>query len=406
MTPYWRDELRQLAGIESSEGCAISFFFQPSTPQDRSHRGETILVRDLVRDALKNLDRTGEHARARGDLERILAMADQLHNNHSRAKAIFACAEHGLWKEYDLPAAIQSTGLHVNNRFHLTPVVAAVSDDRQATIVLIDRENARILELDGDLVTEKEVLRNELPRRGRSDGFRGYEGGHLERHVDNEAMRHFKEVAERLKEMHVAGRLPVLLVGCRAELWSEIETHFHPYLRQALVARLDLDPTATLEKIREEAFRVLDEQRHNELQGGVREVLGEAQRNGRGSVGLHHVLTSLERGEVQKLFIGRDFSASVVECVHCGHLDTRHVKQCAVCAKPTREADDAVRALLGHALRNSVQILYVADDAQFHAAGNIAALLRFRADQNTPAKTAGSEAGISAAGGTPERAAS
>lgn len=391
MTPYWRDELQTLAAIESPDGCAISFYFQPATPQDRSQRRETIQVKDLVRDALKNLDRTGNHARARADLERILAIADQLHNNHSRAKAIFACAEHDLWKEYDLPPAVGKTTLHVNNRFHLTPIASAVIEVPRATIVLLDRENARILELELDQVTERETIHNELPRRGRSDGFRGYDGGHLERHVDNEAMRHFKEVAERLKGLRTAGQLQPLFVGCRAEVWAEVEPHLHTYVSDSLVSRVDLDPAATTDKIRDEVLLLLEEQRRNEVQGGIHEVLGEAQRNARGSVGLHHVLTSLERGEVQKLFLGRDFNAAIVECGHCGHLDTRRVPKCAVCAQDTREIEDGVRAVLGQALRNSAEIVYVRDDEEFRRAGNIAALLRFRADQNTPAKTATGE---------------
>ncbi|HUR36603.1 MAG TPA: hypothetical protein VM009_02220 [Terriglobales bacterium] len=396
MTPYWRDELKGLAEVESPDGCAISFYFQPATPQDRSHRRDTILVKDLVRDALKSFERTGNHAAARADVERIAAMADELHNNHSRAKAIFACAEHNLWKEFDLPPAVGETALHVNNRFYLTPLASAVIEVPRATIVLLDRENARILDLELDQVTERDALHAELPRRGRSDGFRGYDGGHLERHVENEAMRHFKNVAERLKELNTTGRLQPLLVGCRAELWSEVKTHLHTYVRDSLLARIDVDPTATLDRIREEALRVLEEHRRSEVEGAVREVLGESQRNGRGSIGLHHVIASLERGEVQTLLIGHGFSASVVECTHCGHLDTRRVKQCAVCGKDTRELDDAVRALLGHALKKSVGVIYVnhedsSQPSEFERAGNIAALLRFRADQNTPAKTAASE---------------
>lgn len=391
MTPQWRDELRQLAALESPDGCAISFYFQPATPQDKSHRRETILVKDLVRDALKTLDRTGNQAHARADLERILGLADQIHNNHSRAKAIFACAEHGVWKEFDLPPTVGQTTVHVNNRFHLAPLASAVVNVPRATIALIDRENARILDLELDQITVRDAFHDDLPRRGRGDGFRGYDAGRLERHVDNEAMRHFKKIGDRLKDLHAAGQLHALLVGCRAEVWADIEPHLHTYVRDALVSRLDLDPTTSDDRVREEALRVLAARRRSEIEGGVREVLGEAQRDGRGSVGLHHVITSLERGEVQTLFIGENFTASVVECTHCGHLDIRRVDKCAICGKETREAEDAVRALLGHALKSGVDITYVAqdeDNPEFEIAGNIAALLRFRADQNTPAKVA------------------
>jgi hypothetical protein len=44
-------------------------------------------------------------------------------------------------------------------------------------------------------------------------------------------------------------------------------------------------------------------------------------------------------------------------------------------------------ALIGLALRSGVEILLVNDD-EFAKSGNIGALLRFRADQNTPGKLA------------------
>ena len=48
-----REEIRRLAQVQSTEGGAISFYFQPQTPQNKSHREEAILVKDLVRDALR-----------------------------------------------------------------------------------------------------------------------------------------------------------------------------------------------------------------------------------------------------------------------------------------------------------------------------------------------------------------
>jgi hypothetical protein len=43
---------------------------------------------------------------------------------------------------------------------------------------------------------------------------------------------------------------------------------------------------------------------------------------------------------------------------------------------------------VGHAIRNGIDIVYVANDEQFDQIGRIAALLRFRADQNTSVKAA------------------
>ncbi|HEX8927190.1 MAG TPA: hypothetical protein VF786_15430, partial [Terriglobales bacterium] len=87
-----QDEIRELAAHESAQGCAVTFYYQPSTPKDQSHREEAILVKDLVRSALRNAEKNGRNGCARQDLERIAAMADHLHGNGGRAKAIFADA--------------------------------------------------------------------------------------------------------------------------------------------------------------------------------------------------------------------------------------------------------------------------------------------------------------------------
>ena len=53
-----RDEIRELANFHSPETCALTFYYQPSTPQDRSHRSESILVKDVLRNAFERPRRT------------------------------------------------------------------------------------------------------------------------------------------------------------------------------------------------------------------------------------------------------------------------------------------------------------------------------------------------------------
>ena len=106
-----REELRQLAQIESSESGAISFYFQPQTPQDRSHREEAILAKDLVREALRHAERNGNHHGLREDLKRVLEIAESLHGNHSRGKAILACRDQNIWREIDVPPQLVQSQL-------------------------------------------------------------------------------------------------------------------------------------------------------------------------------------------------------------------------------------------------------------------------------------------------------
>ena len=117
-------------------------------------------------------------------------------------------------------------------------------------------------------------------------------------------------------------------------------------------------------------------------------MIGEAHRNGRGAIGLRRVLRSLEAGEVQTLMLASSFSAPGVKCYHCGHMDYHLAPDCLMCGKPNTELADLGDAIVGHAIRNGLEIVYIGDDEQFDKIGRIAAQLRFRADQNTPAKIA------------------
>jgi len=383
-----REEIRQLAQFESPSGCAISFYFQPHTPQNKSHREEAILIKDLVRDALRKAERNGNDAAMRQDIEKVLEIAEGLHGNHSRGKAIFACREQGIWHEFDVPPRLGRSQITVNSRFHLRPLVDAKSGLPRTCIALVNRKKARIFELQETEITQKLDLEfGPSPAVPRSDGFQGYEAGHRERHVENTTMQHFKMFAESLVLLCNKEKLEALLIGCQDDSWPEIEAQLPTALKQKLRGRFPIDVlSATAEEVRQHANRILTEAKLTERMALVREVMGESQRNGRGALGLKHVLNALERQEVQTLLLVRDFKAEAVECPNCRHLDTRMVKTCAVCGHETRALNDVCDSLVDLALRNGAEIRLVDSDADMEKAGHVAALLRFRADQNTAEK--------------------
>jgi peptide chain release factor subunit 1 len=390
MVPLWREELQKLAEVESAESAAVSFYFQPDIPENRAHRSDVIRVKDVLRDARRELEQSGNNQYVRTALERIAAFAETLHENGTRTKAIFACLEKDVWREFELPAVIGNTQLVINSRFHLQPFAAAVLRAPHCCVLVLDRERARIFDLYLGAFSLREEIVDDVPRRVRTNGFAGYDAGHVERHVDNEVMRHLKRVADRLQEIAVRKEMDAVIIGCRPELWPELEPHLHSYVKQSLIGKVDADPaTVSAQQLKHDAQRILDEHRFHEARALVTEVMGEAQRGGRGALGLRRVIIALERGEVRTVVMGETFSARAVECRSCGHLDTRLVASCAICGQPTRPLEEIADALVGKALRHGAEIVYVDPDPDFESRGNIGALLRFRADQSTPEKLAG-----------------
>ncbi len=384
-----RQDIRELAEFESPQGCALSFYYQPFTPQNKSHREEVILVKDLIRDSLRAAEKHGKNGCARADLERIQELAENLRGNQGRAKAVFACGTGKMWREFDLPPRLSGSSLFLNRRFHLKPLASILDQVPRVCVALVDRSKARLFDASMDEVREREKLESVLPRRARTEGFIGYDARHIERHFDNEARNHFKKVAERLKEAHENGSCEHLIVGCRDEIWPEFEPLLHPYVRERLLGHFSIDlVTASAEQVKAHARRIIADYQDNHRRDLLREVMGQAHRNGRGALGLRRVLRSLETGEVQVLLLGRNFAAHGVECLNCGHLDIRAASDCTVCGHPNLEVEDIGDSLIGAAIRKGIEVVYVADDPEFEKTGNIAALLRFRADQNTPMKLA------------------
>lgn len=390
-----REQLHELAQFEDQGACALSFYFQPTAPRNRAHKEEAILTKDLAREALHRLESKGKSASAHADLDRIVRLSQELRGNGARARAVFACGAHGVWREYDLPAQLSGTQLLVDRHFHLKPLTQLLGAFPSLGIVLVDRHRARMFDLCLGELTEREGFFHPLIRRGRGDGFAGYDAGHAERRVADEARQHFKFVAEFLKDAldkdkdkyNDKGKnkntFERWIVGCQEAHWSQFEPQLHPYVAQKLLGRFSADVAhVSREEIRAQAERIFAEARASRCLEALRETISQARHNARGVTGLRRVLRSLELGEVQTLLLGQSYQAQAVECSGCGHLDAHLVSFCPVCGRETREVVDVGEAILPWVIRHDIELFYVKDDLEFDKVGNIAALLRYRSEHN------------------------
>jgi len=381
-----RDEIRELAAFQADEtkgACALSFYFQPDPPQDRSHRREAIVAKDIIKQALKNAAASGKNGSLHADLDRVLDLATNLRGN-ARATAVFACSAKKFWREFELPPHIGGTHIYLQSRFQLKPLAALLGAQPALCVVMVDRQRARFFDLRLDVLRENGAIVHMLSRSASSYGYNGYEAGHAERRVAEEALQHFKAVSERLRANLEKGTWERLIVGCHDVNWPEFESHFHPYVKQRLIGRFSADvASVSNEEIRDHAGALLKQWIPEQASTKASEALEFAKGNGRGVAGLRRVLQALEGGEVQTIFLTENYSARAVECPHCGHLDAHLIASCVACGHRTRELTDVCDAIIPIAIRRNIELFYLKDHGGLDRAGNIAALLRFRSDQTT-----------------------
>lgn len=384
-----RDEIRELAAFQADEAkgaSALSFYFQPDPPQDRSHRSEAIVAKDVVKQALKSAGAQGKNGSVHADLDRVLEFATNL-RGQARGRAVFACSAQNVWKEYELPPRLETTRIYLQPRFQLRPLAALLGAQPTLCVAVIDRQRARFFDLRLDNLQEGASIVHLLSRSGASYGYNGYEAGHAERRVSEEALQHFKAVAERLRTDLERGIWERLIVGCQDANWGEFESHLHPYVKQRLIGRFSADVASVAnEEIRDRANSELNQWITERGATKVSEAIGFAKANGRGVTGLRRVLQALEGGEVQSLFLADNYSAHAVECPHCGHLNAHMVPTCVACGHGTRELADVCDAIIPMAIRRDIELFCLKNHEDLDRAGNIAALLRFRSDQSKTGK--------------------
>lgn len=391
-----REQIRELAEFQDGKSCAVSFYFQPSTPRNKAHKEDTILIKDLVREALRNLEIRGAEGNekdkkdsARADMDRILRLANELRSNGTHGKAVFACSAQNFWREYEVPASLPGTQLFVDRHFHLKPVASLLGASPLLGVVLVDRHRARIFDLRLGELTEREDLFHSQSRRGRGDGYAGYDGGHAQRRVEDETRQHFKNVAEALKDLLEKGVFEKWILACQDSHRSLLEPQLHSYVSQALIGRFHADLAhATRDEIRSHAQPIVERWQSDRRRDLVDQAMSQARSNARGVTGLRRVLRSLELGEVQTLLLGESLQAHAVECSGCGHIDAHLVSFCPVCGRATQEIVDVGEAILPWVIRRDIETFYVKDDPEFDKVGNIAALLRYRSENVQPISTA------------------
>src|ERR1700690_4333322 len=168
-----RDEIRELAAFQADDKkgeCAVSFYLQPDPPQDRSHRREAIVAKDVVKQALKSAAAQGKNGPLPAALDRVLELAANLRGN-VRGRAVFACSAQNFWKEYELPPHLGGTHIYLQPQFQLKPLAALLGAQPVLCVAMIDRQRARFFDLRLDDLREGGSIIHLLSRSGVSYGY-------------------------------------------------------------------------------------------------------------------------------------------------------------------------------------------------------------------------------------------
>jgi hypothetical protein len=376
--------LRELGGFWTDAGDALSIYFEPSTPSELSHREETTLAKERIQQAIGtigHLQLVGSTT-PRAFVRRAIETIADMEGNHGRAKVIFASARYNLWREFDLPGKF-GVRVDVGQSFTVAPLITQQDNQPRTAILLADRDRTRLLLLEACEITERSDLLAGNAEKIRTTGAR--KSSHIERSKEEPVHKHFSSVGNQLLRSRQRGAFEALLVGCRDELWPEIEAGLGSDLKRILIGRFHVDPgAATAEGVQEKAEKLIARRDRKELHDLAAKAMDEAAADRLGAMGLANVVQSLERNEVRVLLLPDPrarFSEPAWLCPRCGHLDLESGEKCPLCAAQMRRFPRADEALVRKALATGAEIRSLRH-ASAHPENEIGAWLRFRAEHN------------------------
>src|SRR5205085_960940 len=154
----------------------------------------------------------------RSDFDRIrLYFEREFSRDGARGVAVFCAGLDNVWRPLPLTESVPDEA-RVNREFYLTPLVPLVGRGEGALVAVVGRERGDVYRLRGGRLEELVERFDEQPRRHDQGGWAQ---ARMQRHIDNLAEEHMRDVAEELdRQLRRLGH-PRVVVVCSEENRAE-----------------------------------------------------------------------------------------------------------------------------------------------------------------------------------------
>jgi peptide chain release factor subunit 1 len=374
-----RATLRRLAELRPERGKVLSLYLNLDPSEFATPPARSAAIRSLLDEAGRRVREAeglshDERVGLREDLERARRFfrSDQFSAKGAHALALFLCDEEDLFEPLKLPRPVAPRVVIDDSPF-VEPLATLVPSANWC-VLLVNRQVARILCGSDERLEEVETLADDV--HGWHDQG-GWSQARYQRGIEKEAEDHVKRAADAVFRRFQRAPFDRLLVGAPQELASEVEAHLHPYLRERLVGRVQVDVENTSpDEVLQTAVPVIEEDARRREREAL-DRLAEGVSTGRGAVGLDDVLGAINERRVEILLIDDGFDAAGVVCQSCGWIGGDGPERCPVDGGTLERRSDVTENAVELALAQSAEVLVVRDQDDLEGQGGIGAVLRF-----------------------------
>jgi peptide subunit release factor 1 (eRF1) len=373
-------KLRELAVMRPEGARVLSLFLDLDPSEFATPPARQTEIRSLIDDADRALREAGDLPHeARIALKHDIARAEEylLSADLSGAHglALFCSEPVGLFEAIKLPRPVPSRAVIDDSPF-VEPLAEMSTRDSWA-ILLVNRQLARMFRGTREHLEELPPVEDEVSRRHDQGGW---SQARFQRSVDKEAQDHLKNTADQVFRRFQRVPFDRLLLGGPEEILGDMEATLHPYVREVVAGRIEVDvENSSLDEVRAAAEPLMEEVDRTREREALDRLAEGVARGSRASAGLDDTLFVLNERRVETLMLNSGFTAPGMWCPECGSVYSNNGdRECPADGTPLQERDNIVESAVELALIQSADVLvmrHLADELE--PLGSIGAVLRF-----------------------------
>jgi peptide chain release factor subunit 1 len=371
-----RDQVQRLIERPSNGRTILSTFLDMSVNSDNKRTYHVFLNKEKASHQELDSDREGKHREALGyAFARLERWIDTNFEESNRGLAVYVELDGDWLQGYQFP-------LPVRNRFTLDtrpvvgPLVELVTRYRHHGVVLVDRENLRLLSFYLDQAMHEREVKTEpfpAPHDVKSGGF---SAANYQARKAEETRHFFKEFAAEVEgfvRRHQPDDLSILGTHENVKRFSECL----PRPIQDMVVHTEgIELDATIPEIQRKLTPVFDRQIQEDEARSIDRLRDRVREDHKAVAGFEQTLEQLQAGKIQTLVVSRDVDRQGARCDHCGFLFADHAEVCTYCSGPVRKNVDLVEEVLRLAGDQDVAVDFVGRSA-IDDLGGVGGFLRF-----------------------------
>lgn len=365
--------IRDLAAFRGERAPVTSVYLDVDGRRRIRPRDCELALERLIRPVRERAQRDGA-ASVTADLRRIEDhVRAGIDRSNVRGVAFFACDAHGFWEVVELAVPVRDR-IVVNHAPFVRELEAVVTRHEPLAVLLVDRQQARLLLFDQGELLDKQDLAEDLPRHDDDGGRLGKD--QVAGHAAAAAQRHLRHAAAAAFALFSEPGFEHLVIGGPDEITAELVRELHPYLQERIAARVPLAVHCSDDDIRQAAEQV-EARVQREREAAVVERLRTAVGTGAGGVaGLAGVLDALVARRIDTLVVSDGFEAPGWRCPGCAWVGTVG-RRCPVCGNTMEAVADVVEEAVEDALTQACRVAICRDNADLDVLGRVGALLRY-----------------------------